>query len=85
MLLTNTVMHFRLRTNGARHLRSASLDLSMWSQSLIDVSLIITIGILLILAVPSMIICILLRKNNTAQKVTEKKNSMSKKGKKKQQ
>lgn len=80
----NIFFTYRLRTNGAKHLRSAALDLSMWSQSLIDVSLIIAVGILLILAVPSMIICILLRKNNATPKVTEKKNSLIKKGKKKQ-
>jgi len=75
-------IEYVLRTKGARHLRSAALDLSMWSQSLIDVSLIIAAGILLILAVPSMIICILLRKNN-ASKVSEKKNALIKKSKKK--
>jgi len=77
-------IEYVLRTNGAKHLRSAALDLSMWSQSLIDVSLIIAVGILLIIAVPSMIICILLRKNNATPKVTEKKNVLIKKMKKNQ-
>lgn len=76
---------YRINTNGARHLRSASLDLSMWSQSLIDVSFIIAIGILLILGVPSIIISNLLKKNNATPKVaaTSRRSSI-KKNKKKQ-
>lgn len=58
-------IEYVLRTNGAAHLRSAAVDLSMWQQSMVDVSLIITAGILLIIAVPSMFICLVLRKTNT--------------------
>lgn len=57
-------IEYVLRTNGARHLRSAAVDLSLWKQNLIDVSLIITVGILLIIGVPSFFICLVLRKSN---------------------
>ncbi|KAG4070453.1 hypothetical protein HA402_005685 [Bradysia odoriphaga] len=77
-------IEYVMRTNGARHLRSAALDLSMWSQSLIDVSCIIAIGILLILGVPSIIISNLLKKNNATPKVTTSRSASIKKNKKKQ-
>lgn len=64
--LENAIYHIEyvLRTGGAPHLRSAAVDLSLWQQSLVDVSLIISAGILLILAVPSIFICLVLRKTN---------------------
>lgn len=59
-------IEYVLRTKGARHLRSAAVDLSIWTQNLVDVSLIITAGILLILGVPSFFICLVLRKSHNA-------------------
>lgn len=55
-----------LRTNGAKHLRSASVDLLIWQQNQIDVWLIITICIVIILAIPATIICIVLRRSHHA-------------------
>lgn len=64
--LTNAIYHIEyvLRTNGAVHYRSTVVDLSVWQQHLIDVTLIIIVGVALIIAVPSTIICIVLRKSN---------------------
>lgn len=70
-------IEYILRTNGAKHYRSASVDLSLWQQNLFDVALIITAGILLILAVPSIIICIVLRKSNNASKVMNNNNKLT--------
>lgn len=72
--LENAIYHIEyvLRTGGAPHLRSAAVDLSLWQQSLVDVSLIITAGILLILAVPSIFICLVLRKTNSTVAISDK-------------
>uniref|UniRef100_A0A7G3B3G6 Putative udp-glucuronosyl and udp-glucosyl transferase n=1 Tax=Lutzomyia longipalpis TaxID=7200 RepID=A0A7G3B3G6_LUTLO len=53
-----------LRTGGARHLRSPSLDLSIWQLYLVDVTLCIVAGCVLILAIPAAIIGIVLRRSN---------------------
>uniref|UniRef100_A0A1L8E1Y1 Putative udp-glucuronosyl and udp-glucosyl transferase n=1 Tax=Nyssomyia neivai TaxID=330878 RepID=A0A1L8E1Y1_9DIPT len=53
-----------LRTGGARHLRSPSLDLSIWQLYLVDVTLCIVAGCALILAIPAAIIGIVLRRSH---------------------
>lgn len=73
--LTNAIYYIEyiLRTNGAVHYRSTVVDLSVWQQHLVDVTLIIIIGVALIIAIPSTIICILLRKSNSgANKIDNK-------------
>lgn len=57
-------IEYVLRTNGAKHLRSPAVDLSLLQQSLVDVALLILAGVLLILAVPSIFICFFLRRSN---------------------
>lgn len=66
--LANAIYHIEyvLRTNGAVHYRSTVVDLSVWQQHLIDVTLIIIVIVALIIAVPSTIICIVLRKSNAS-------------------
>lgn len=65
--LEKTIYHIEyvLRTNGARHLRSGSIQLSLYQYLLIDVGAVIILGIFLILLVPSIIIGIILRKTNS--------------------
>lgn len=77
--LDNAIYHIEyiLRTGGAAHLRSAAVDLSLWQQSLFDVSLIILALTLLILAVPSIFICLVLRKTNSTVSDKAKKTSAS--------
>lgn len=53
-----------LRTGGARHLRSPAVDLTLWQQSLFDVALGIVLGLAAIVAVPSVVICLVLRRNH---------------------
>lgn len=53
-----------LRTGGARHWRSPAVDLSLWQQSLVDVALIIAAGLAVIVAVPSVVICLALRRSH---------------------
>jgi hypothetical protein len=53
-----------LATKGAPHLRSAAVDLSFWEIQQIDVFLVILVGIILIIAIPSIIILLVLRKTN---------------------
>lgn len=81
-----------LRTGGARHLRSAATKLGFIQAELIDVSLIILLGIVMIIAVPSMIICVILRRNNCKRQAqanevvkTATKNGVDIKNKKKKQ
>lgn len=52
------------RTGGARHWRSPAVDLSLWQQSLVDVALCIALGVAAIVAVPSVIICLVLRRSH---------------------
>lgn len=59
-------IEYVLRTNGARHLRSPAVDLSLLQQNLFDVALLIIAGVLLILAIPSLFICFFLRRSNAA-------------------
>lgn len=53
-----------IKTGGANYLRSSALNLSFWEKHLIDVSVVIILGILIIVAVPSIIIGLVLRKSN---------------------
>lgn len=70
-------IEYVLRTNGAKHLRSPAVDLSLLQQSLVDVALLIAAGVLLILAIPSVFICFFLRRSNAV--ATQKDAKLSKK------
>lgn len=62
-----------LKTNGCGHLRS--VHLSIWQTYLIDVGLVLLLIILVILAVPSVIIGVILRRtNNKIAKMDQRNN-----------
>uniref|UniRef100_A0A1B0DGR6 UDP-glucuronosyltransferase n=1 Tax=Phlebotomus papatasi TaxID=29031 RepID=A0A1B0DGR6_PHLPP len=75
-----------LKTRGATHLRSSALDLAIWQLYLVDVTLIIVAGCLLILAIPAAIIGIVLRRSynssNAIRKDKQRKRSSKDNGKK---
>ncbi|XP_059617054.1 UDP-glycosyltransferase UGT5-like [Phlebotomus argentipes] len=67
-----------LRTRGARHLRPTALDLATWQLHLVDVTLCIAAGCLLILAIPAAIIGVVLRRSNNASNSVAKPRKTSK-------
>lgn len=60
-----------LRTGGAPHWRSAAVDLSLVEQSLVDVALLIAAGLAVIVAVPSVVICLVLRRSHAREVLAE--------------
>uniref|UniRef100_A0A6B2EB55 Putative glucosyl/glucuronosyl transferase n=1 Tax=Phlebotomus kandelakii TaxID=1109342 RepID=A0A6B2EB55_9DIPT len=61
-----------MRSRGAQHLRPSSLSLATWQLYLVDVTLCIAAGCLLILAIPAAIIGIVLRRSNSASNAISK-------------
>lgn len=64
-------IEFVLKTNGAPHWRSSARDLSVWQLYLVDVTVALLLILAIIVAVPSIIIGIILRKANAARAVAQ--------------
>lgn len=72
------VVEHVIRTKGATHLRASVMRLNWSQENLLDVGLIILLGLSLIILVPSLVICVILRKANSGPQTL-----MEQKGKKK--